>query len=101
MILLNSRLSAAEALAAGLVTQVVADADLDGAARATAQKLANGPTKAFARSRELLLAAYGESLETHLERESRGIVSASAGSDGKEGIAAFLDKRKPAFTGQS
>jgi len=101
MILLNSRLSAAEALAAGLVTQVVGDADLDATARAVAHKLAQGPTKAFARSRELLLSAYGETLETHLERESRGIVGASAGIDGREGIAAFLDKRKPAFTGQS
>jgi 2-(1,2-epoxy-1,2-dihydrophenyl)acetyl-CoA isomerase len=101
MILTNSRLTAAEALTGGLVTQVVPDAELDAAARATAQRLANGPTKAFARSRELLLSAYGESLETHLERESRGIVNAAAGADGKEGIAAFLDKRKPAFSGES
>jgi len=101
MILLNSRLSAAEALAAGLVTQVVGGADLDATARDVAHKLAQGPTKAFARSRELLSSAYGETLETHLERESRGIVGASAGTDGREGIAAFLDKRKPAFTGQS
>jgi 2-(1,2-epoxy-1,2-dihydrophenyl)acetyl-CoA isomerase len=101
MILMNSRLTADEALAAGLVTQVVPDAELDGAARAIAHKLAHGPTKAFARSRELLLAAYGETLETHLERESRGIAGAAAGDDGKEGIAAFLGKRKPAFTGQS
>lgn len=99
MILTNSRLSAAEALAAGLVTQVVPDTELDEAARAYARRLASGPTKAFARSRELLLSAYGENLETHLERESRGIVNSAAGADGQEGVAAFLGKREPAFSG--
>lgn len=99
LILSSARLSADEALAIGLVTEVVDDDLLDAAARGLAEKLAKGPTKAFARSRALLLSAYGETLETHLERESRSIVDSAASGDGQEGIAAFLAKRKPEFKG--
>jgi len=101
LILTNARLSAEEALEIGLVTQVVANAELDAAARAWAVRLAAGPTKAFAHSRALLLSAFGKTLETHLEHEARGIVGCAAGADGREGIAAFLAKRKPDFGGQS
>jgi 2-(1,2-epoxy-1,2-dihydrophenyl)acetyl-CoA isomerase len=97
MILLNTRLSATEALDAGLVTRVVPDADLATEAMKAAQFLATGPTRAFARSRELLLCSFEDSFETHLERESRGIVKSAASAEGKEGIAAFIAKRKPAF----
>jgi len=99
MILLNTRLTAPEALTAGLVTRVVPDAELASEAMKAAQTLANGPTKAFARSRALLLASFGETLEAHLEEEARGIVQCAAGADGKEGIAAFLAKRVPEFRG--
>lgn len=101
LLLTNARLSADDALEIGLVTEVVPDEELDAAARGWAARLAEGPTRAFARCRDLLLSAYGESLETHLEREARGIVESAAGSDGKEGIASFLTKRKPHFSGRS
>ena len=100
MIFMNTRLNALEALDTGLVTRVVPDAALDAEARATAHALAAGPTRAFSRSRDLLLASFGETLETHLERESRGIVRSVAGPDGKEGISAFLSRRRPEFQGQ-
>jgi 2-(1,2-epoxy-1,2-dihydrophenyl)acetyl-CoA isomerase len=101
LILTNARLSADEALAIGLVTEVAADDALDGVARGWAQRLADGPTRAFARSRALLLSSFGETLETHLELESRGIVASAGGVDGKEGIAAFLARRDAAFCGLS
>ncbi|MET0238534.1 MAG: enoyl-CoA hydratase/isomerase family protein [Sphingobium sp.] len=101
LILTNARLTADEALAIGLVTEVVDDDALDAAALGWAERLAAGPTKAFARCRDLLLGSFAETLETHLERESRGITESTAGADGKEGIAAFLAKRKPQFSGQS
>lgn len=99
MLLLNTRLNAKDALAAGLVTRVVSDADLSAEAIKVVHSLAEGPTRAFARVRELLLASFGETFETQLERESRGIVQSAAGADGQEGIAAFLAKRPPEFSG--
>lgn len=101
LILTNARLTAEEALAIGLVTEVVADEELDAVACGWAARLASGPTQAFARCRDLLLGSFAETLETHLEREARGITQSAAGADGKEGIAAFRAKRKPEFTGQS
>jgi 2-(1,2-epoxy-1,2-dihydrophenyl)acetyl-CoA isomerase len=51
------------------------------------------------RSRALLLDSFGNSWETHLELEARGIAAAIAGPEGREGVAAFLGKRKPDFRG--
>ncbi len=77
MILMNTRLGADDALAAGLVTRVVPDAELAAEALRIAKALAAGPTRAFGRTRELLLASYGETFEGHLEREARGIVASA------------------------
>ncbi|GGD82699.1 hypothetical protein GCM10010990_35910 [Croceicoccus mobilis] len=101
LILTNARLSAQQALEIGLITQLVPDADLEAMAVAQAGQLAEGPTRAFARSRALLMGAYAEGLETHLEREAKSIASCAAGEDGREGIGAFLGKRAPSFKGQS
>lgn len=99
LLLTNAQLSADEALDAGLLTQVVADEDLAAEAMRRAQALANGPTMAFARARRLLLGSYGNSLEDHLEHEANEIVKSARGADGQEGIAAFVAKRQPKFTG--
>lgn len=99
MMLTNRKVSADEALAWGLVTQVVEDAELPAASRALVEKLAAGPTKAFGAVKQLLLESYG-SLETQTEREGRAIAAQARTRDGQEGIAAFLERRKPSFTGQ-
>lgn len=95
----NRRLSAAEALDWGLVTRVVADAELAAEARQLAQQLAQGPTRAFGVVKSLLLSSHGESLETQMEHEARGIAAMGGTPDGREGIRAFLEKRPPKFTG--
>lgn len=99
MLLLNPRINAADALAAGMVTRVVSGEDLEAEALATAHKLASGPTLAFAHIRGLLLGSFSTELETQLELESRGIVDAVAGADGAGGVQAFLNKQKPVFGG--
>ncbi|SCW90446.1 2-(1,2-epoxy-1,2-dihydrophenyl)acetyl-CoA isomerase [Sphingobium faniae] len=99
MILLNRRFGAQEALDIGLLTQVVEDEDLLTRALEIAHQLAAGPTRAFGRCRDLMLGCFGETLETHLEREARGIVASAGERDGKEGVRAFLAKAKPEFTG--
>jgi len=99
LMLTNRRLSAAEALAWGLVTRVVPDAELADAARALARALADGPTAAFGTVKTLLLASARQELEPQMVAEARGIVAVAEAPDGQEGIAAFLAKRRPTFRG--
>jgi 2-(1,2-epoxy-1,2-dihydrophenyl)acetyl-CoA isomerase len=98
--LLNPVLSAQEAAAWGLVNQVVADADLTSAAQTLAARLAAGPTLAIAASKHLLYASWTETLETQMELESRAHADIHRTADSAEGIAAFLEKRPPAFQGR-
>jgi 2-(1,2-epoxy-1,2-dihydrophenyl)acetyl-CoA isomerase len=94
----NRVLSAAEALDWGLITQVVGDDELHDTARALATKLATGPQQALAAAKRLLHTSLEETLETHLAREAEAISAASGTAEGAEGIAAFVEKRKPVFT---
>lgn len=99
LMLTNRRLSAAEALEWGLVSRVVPDEELAGAAAALARELAAGPTRAFGTVKTLLATAFQESLETQMELEARGIAAMAGTADGREGIDAFVGKRAPKFTG--
>jgi len=93
--LANRVLSADEALDWGLVNRVVPDADLVAQAGALAGALAAGPFEALGHAKRLLRAE--ASLDEQLEDESRTIAAQSVTAEGKEGIAAFLAKRKPQF----
>ena len=93
----NRVLSAAEALDWGLISQVVPDDELQDSAAALAAKIAAGPPQALAAAKRLLHTSLEDTLETHLAREAEAISAASGTSEGVEGIAAFVEKRKPAF----
>lgn len=97
MALTNRRVSSDEAARIGLVTRVVEDADLVTEGHDIATQLAAGATKALAATRRLLLSGLTQPLETQMELEARAIADAAAGNEGREGISAFLDKRKPIF----
>lgn len=99
LMLTNRVLSAAEALDWGLINQVVTEEELADTVAAMAAKFATGPTLAFGQVKSLLNASFDNSLETQMEMETRGIAGMSRTADGKEGIAAFLAKRKPDFRG--
>lgn len=99
LMLTNRTLSAAEALEWGLVNRVVPDAELLVEARKTAICLAAGPTSAYGRTKRLVVESL-EGLETQMEKETRAIAEAAHTSDAREGIAAFLEKRQPAFRGR-
>jgi 2-(1,2-epoxy-1,2-dihydrophenyl)acetyl-CoA isomerase len=99
ILLTNRRLSAQEALDWGLVNKVVPDGELMKEAEALARKLANGPTLSFGSVKRLLNEAFSETLESQMEHESRGIVDMTRTKDAKEGIAAFIERRRPNFTG--
>jgi 2-(1,2-epoxy-1,2-dihydrophenyl)acetyl-CoA isomerase len=97
LVMTNKRVAADEAASMGLITRVVEDADLAAEAQAVASRLAAGATVALGKSRNLLLASFAASLESHMEAESRAIAEAGRSSQGREGIKAFLEKRKPNF----
>jgi len=95
--LTNRVLSAREALDWGIVSQVIADGELEARVDALASDLASGATEALGASKRLLHGGWSETLETQLEHEGQTISSASRTADGQEGIAAFLERRAPRF----
>ena len=94
----NRTLSAQEALDWGLVTQVVKAEDLISSAVEIAQNLAAGAAGSNAAVKTLLLSSFNNSLETQMEIEGRMIAANAASPDGREGIAAFVEKRPPKFS---
>lgn len=100
LMLTNRRLSAREALDWGLVNQVVPDADLVAAVRAQAERLAHGPTLAFAQARALLRQSFSNTAEAQLEQEARSLAAMGATADFREGVTAFVEKRSPSFSGR-
>ena len=96
----NRTLSAAEALDWGLVNRVVPAAELAGEVAALARQLADGPTEAHGGIKRMLNLAATNSLETQMEVETRTIVDMAVTEDGREGVRAFVGKRKANFVGR-
>ena len=93
-------LSAADAEAWGLIWKRYEDDALLQAARAMTEKLASGPTAAFASTKMLMRRAATADFETQLDHEARAQKLCATSPDYTEGVQAFLDKRAPRFTGQ-
>lgn len=96
LLLTNRVLSAQEAAAWGFVNEVVADEMLHEAAEQLAGKLAAGPLQAFGATKRLVAAAQKE-LEAQMGMESRTIAAQRLHPEGREGVNAFFERRKPAF----
>jgi enoyl-CoA hydratase len=100
VILSGRRLSAREALAAGLVARVVAkEAWLDEAKRVARDIAEKGPV-ATRLAKESIGRAYETTLAAGLEAERRALYLSFASEDAKEGLTAFTEKRKPEFRGR-
>lgn len=100
MALLGERMSADDALAAGLVTRVVDDGAALTEALKIARKLASGPTVAIGMIRKQVAAALNQTLEESLVVERANQSRAGYTADFKEAVAAFGAKRAPVFRGE-
>lgn len=89
-----------EALRLGLVNRVVPDGELEKETQALAQRLAQGPTLALARAKDLVYRSLSESLEAQLENERELLGLSTLSEDFHEGVQAFIQKREPKFRGR-
>jgi len=97
LMFLNRSLSAHDALAAGLVNRVVPDADLERATEEIVAELLALPAGSLSAIKTLVREESDGLLERSLVRERELMVRNAAGTDVREGIAAFRDRRAPQF----
>lgn len=98
MMLAAEPIDAQTALAWALVTRIVDEAALQDQARAVAQRIAGLPPSALRRTRELLRRPAPD-IATQIERESVAFTEQLGTEEVREAMAAFLEKRKPDFSG--
>lgn len=100
LLLTGDFLDAGRACKAGIVAQVVPDGEALKAAQAMAARMAANSPLAVALAKDSALSSYELPLAQGLEREKRNFHVAIHSADSHEGQDAFLDKRKPQFTGR-
>jgi 2-(1,2-epoxy-1,2-dihydrophenyl)acetyl-CoA isomerase len=100
LFLLNRRLTGREALEWGLVTEVVADEQVEARAFEHATRLAAGPTRAYGQMKDLLRRSWTADLPDQLAAETDTMAASGASEDARHGIAAFAAKERPRFTGR-
>jgi 2-(1,2-epoxy-1,2-dihydrophenyl)acetyl-CoA isomerase len=99
LMLLGNKVSAAEAVQMGMIYKAFADESFDGEVAKLAAKLAALPTKGLAYTKQLLNSTFGNDLAQQLRAEGDYQLRAGHTADYREGVAAFLEKRQPTFTG--
>ncbi|AWK88314.1 enoyl-CoA hydratase/isomerase family protein [Azospirillum thermophilum] len=97
--LLADTLDAPEALRIGLVNRIVPAETLEAETRRLAERLAAGPTRAYAGIRRLMRRSWTATLDEQLDAERDRFVATAGTADFREGVGAFLAKRRPDFTG--
>lgn len=97
---MGSKVGAAEAVSLGLINKAVPPDQLDQAVKEYADYFANAPTKAVGMIKKMLQKSAHATLDEMLDYEAYCQEIAGASNDYKEGVAAFLEKRKARFTGK-
>ncbi len=98
--MLGDKVSAEEAERLGMIYKYVPSEEFDTTIQKLAMKLANMPTKALGMIKELFNSSMTNTLEEQLAMESKYQIEAAQSEDYTEGVAAFIEKRKPNFKGQ-
>ncbi len=84
----------------GLIWKAVDDERLDEQVDALAARFAEAPTKGLARIKKMIRECWGHSLDEELDLQRDSMRELGFGDDYREGVAAFMEKRKPNFTGK-
>jgi 2-(1,2-epoxy-1,2-dihydrophenyl)acetyl-CoA isomerase len=100
LIMLSETIDAASALSLGLVNRVVAAEALEAEVAALATRLASGATQAYASAKRLLNQSFETPMRRQMDNEIAGFAACTATADFKEGVTAFIEKRKPDFSGK-
>lgn len=100
LMMLGDKVSAREAQTIGMIYKMFPDATFQEEAQKIAQKLALMPTKGLGLTKRLLNQSFSNDLTAQLAREDLVQTEAGNTEDYKEGVNAFLEKRKPEFKGK-
>jgi 2-(1,2-epoxy-1,2-dihydrophenyl)acetyl-CoA isomerase len=100
LMMLGDKVTSAEALEMGMIYKVCDDTKLMEEAAAVANTLSEMPTKGLGLTKRLLNQSLFSSLDKQLDLETEAQVAAADTYDHKEGVKAFLEKRKPVFKGE-
>ena len=100
MTLLGDRYSARQMSDMGLVNFVVPSEDLDRETDKLVQRLANGPTHVYGMAKKLMYRSLENEFESQLQLEGECFADCAGREDFREGVAAFVEKRKANFTGR-
>ncbi|HTA62094.1 MAG TPA: enoyl-CoA hydratase-related protein [Bacteroidia bacterium] len=98
--LLGDKVTATDALQMGMIYKMIADENLQNEAMLLAETLANMPTKGLGLTKKMYNQGAFNSLEEQLKAEGIAQITAASTYDYKEGVQAFLEKRKPVFKGK-
>lgn len=99
ILMTGDTLSAEKAYELGMINRVISPENLTTETLQMAQTLARKPTAAIGRIKQMLNATFSNDLRAQLDLEHRLQIESGKGSDFKEGVQAFFEKRQPEFTG--
>lgn len=100
LMMLGEKVAAKDAEAMGMIYKAVADADWEDYVAKLSQRLASMPTRGLALTKRALNASYENNLADQLDMEEKIQTTAGKSADYREGVSAFLEKRKANFTGK-
>src|SRR5690625_4263098 len=100
LMMLGEKVDAKEAEQIGMIYKVFSAEEFEEQSTALAEQLAKMPTKALGQTKELLNQSYDNNLDQQLDLEGKHQIEAAQSKDYNEGVNAFVEKRKPQFTGE-